>query len=276
MNYYNHHIGDYLVDTAHLSILEDGAYRRLMDRYYTTEQPIPADEAALFRVLRARSEDEKEAVRVVLSEFFTLTGNAWSHKRCDSEIESYQAKAEANRSNGAKGGRPPKAKEQALDNPQITQVVSENNPQITLTNNQEPITNNQEPITNNQKPKEHTPQAADAYSQEFESAWSSYPQRPGANKRKAFKAWTARLKAGVDVAGMTLGVDRYAHYVAVMRTEPQFIKQPETFFGPDEHFRSSWEVTPPTRASPIAKQSRHSGFDEINYSEGVTADGRIE
>lgn len=121
-----------------------------------------------------------------------------------------------------------------------------------------------------------TPQAADAYSEEFEIAWNGYPQRPGANKRKAFKAWTARLKAGVDVASMMLGVERYAHYVAAMRTEPQFIKQPETFFGPDEHYRSGWEVPAQARASPAAKQSRHSGFDKVDYSEGVTADGRID
>lgn len=145
MNYYNHHIGDYLVDTAHLSILEDGVYRRLMDRYYATEAPITNDETALFRVIRARSEEEKEAVRGVLSEFFTLTEAGWTHKRCDAEIAAYQMKAEANKANGSKGGRPKKA----TDNPEKTQSVSENNPTITLTKNQEPITN-KEP---------HTPQA---------------------------------------------------------------------------------------------------------------------
>lgn len=32
MNYYPFHIGDYLTETAHLSWLEDCAYRRLLDR----------------------------------------------------------------------------------------------------------------------------------------------------------------------------------------------------------------------------------------------------
>ena len=31
MNYYSHHIGDYLTATAHLTLLEHGAYRRLID-----------------------------------------------------------------------------------------------------------------------------------------------------------------------------------------------------------------------------------------------------
>jgi uncharacterized protein YdaU (DUF1376 family) len=138
MNYYSHHIGDYLIDTAHLSILEDGVYRRLMDRYYTTEAPLTDDEAALFRVIRARSEDEKEAVRSVLSEFFKLTEAGWTHKRCDLEIAAYQVKQEANRTNGVKGGRPKKQSAEPKAIPEITQWVSENNPDITLTNNQEP------------------------------------------------------------------------------------------------------------------------------------------
>lgn len=36
------------------------------------------------------------------------------------------------------------------------------------------------------------------------------------------------------------------------------------------------ERSPPARASPSNKPSRHSGFDQIDYSEGVGADGRIQ
>lgn len=155
MNYYSHHIGDYLIDTAHLSILEDGVYRRLMDRYYTTEQPLTSDEQVLFRVIRARTEEEKEAVRTVLAEFFVLTNGVWTHKRCDAEIAAFKSKAEANRANGVKGGRP--RKEEPTKNPEKTQVVSgvETQPEAkkTLTNNQEPITNNQK------KPKAETQRA---------------------------------------------------------------------------------------------------------------------
>ena len=43
MNYYKRHIGDYLKDTAHLSLLEHGVYARLLDVYYTRETAIPDD-----------------------------------------------------------------------------------------------------------------------------------------------------------------------------------------------------------------------------------------
>lgn len=146
MNYYNHHIGDYLIETAHLSILEDGAYRRLLDLYYAKEAPITSDETQLFRVTRARSQDEQAAIRAVLSEFFTLTESGWTHSKADEAIAAYQVKADANKANGSRGGRPKKAE----TNPEKTQSVSENNPSITLTNNQEPI---------NKTP--HTPQGGE-------------------------------------------------------------------------------------------------------------------
>lgn len=86
MNYYRHHIGDYLRDTAHLSMLEDAAYRRLLDLYYMREQPIPADPVAACRLIRARGDDECSAVRAVLEEFFTLEDDGWHQKRADGEI----------------------------------------------------------------------------------------------------------------------------------------------------------------------------------------------
>lgn len=140
MNYYSHHIGDHMIDTAHLSILEDGVYRRLMDRYYTTEAPLTVDETALFRVIRARSEDEQAAVRSVLAEFFKLTESGWTHERCDLAIEEYQVKADANRKNGAKGGRPKKTETKPTGLSLGSEIKPNDNPTITLTNNQEPIT----------------------------------------------------------------------------------------------------------------------------------------
>ena len=45
VNYYERHLGDYARDTAHLTMVEHGAYTLLLDRYYATESPIPADQA---------------------------------------------------------------------------------------------------------------------------------------------------------------------------------------------------------------------------------------
>lgn len=92
MNYYEHHLGDYLRDTAHLSMLEDGAYRRLMDAYYIREAPLPPTTREVFRLVRAQSKQDREAVETVLREFFTETPGGWVHSRCDKEIARFQDK----------------------------------------------------------------------------------------------------------------------------------------------------------------------------------------
>lgn len=91
MNFYQRHIGDYLKDTSHLSLLEHGIYTRLLDVYYTKESGIPDDQAA--RLIGARGAELK-ALKAVLNEFFTLTDGIWIQRRCDSEIAKYHAKSE--------------------------------------------------------------------------------------------------------------------------------------------------------------------------------------
>jgi uncharacterized protein YdaU (DUF1376 family) len=150
MNYYKRHIGDYMKDAGHLSLLEHGIYMRLLDVYYTREAPIPEDQAA--RLVGARSKDEKEALAVVLGDFFTLAGGVYSQARCDREIEAMQAKQEANRVVGQRGGRPKKKPSGNPDGFQTeTQTVSENNPDVTQATSHKPIAINQGAVVEHQQ-----------------------------------------------------------------------------------------------------------------------------
>jgi len=90
MNYYERHIGDYLKDTAHLSLLEHGIYTRVLDVYYTRECGLDAGDVA--RLIGARTRDEKSALSAVLGEFFVLQGGIYTQARCDREISRYQDK----------------------------------------------------------------------------------------------------------------------------------------------------------------------------------------
>lgn len=69
-NWYPFYVGDYMRDTAHLSMLEHGAYRLLLDHYYSTGQPLPDDEKQLHRICRAFDEQEQIAIKRVLQLFF--------------------------------------------------------------------------------------------------------------------------------------------------------------------------------------------------------------
>lgn len=90
MNYYEKHLGDYLKNAAHLTLLEHGVYSRLMDVYYVHEAAIPAAKAA--RLIAARTKEELAALELVLQEFFELRDDGcWHQSRCDEAIEAYQA-----------------------------------------------------------------------------------------------------------------------------------------------------------------------------------------
>jgi uncharacterized protein YdaU (DUF1376 family) len=90
VNYYEHHLGDYLRDTAHLSMLEDGAYRRLLDAYYIKEAPLPLELRDVYRLTRAASKQDRQAIETVLREFFQQTPEGWQHPRCEREIAEYR------------------------------------------------------------------------------------------------------------------------------------------------------------------------------------------
>lgn len=135
MNFYKRHIGDYLRDAGHLSLLEHGVYTRLLDVYYTREGPIPAEQAA--RLVGARTREEREAVDRVLAEFFEPVGEAWVQRRCEREIEAATTKAERNREVGKLGGRPRKPETQTVpeqkptENPNGFQTEPKQNPSQT-------------------------------------------------------------------------------------------------------------------------------------------------
>jgi len=105
MNYYPMHIGDYASHTAHLSCLEDLAYRRLIDLYYTMEKPLPESVTECARKIRMR--EHESDVKTVLEEFFVLTREGWTNRRCEYEIEKASAKREKARDSAQRrwGGR---------------------------------------------------------------------------------------------------------------------------------------------------------------------------
>lgn len=102
MNYYEHHLGDYDSATAHLSWLEDCAYRRLLCLYYRTEAALPADVKQVCRLVRASTKHERDAVQQVLGEFFKLCDDGWHNNRCDEDIAKFhelEPEREAKREN---------------------------------------------------------------------------------------------------------------------------------------------------------------------------------
>ena len=173
MNYYQHHIGDFMRDTAHLSPVEECFYRRALDWYYVNEKPLPLELNQVHRYLRANTKTDKQAVSTVLSDFFKKTASGFVHSRCEIELEKFRCKKDASKENGKLGGRPKKNND--LQNLGVSDGLELGLNLKTQNNlNQEPITNNQEPVTN-------------IYSGAEESAQNPKPKRI-TKKQKAINA----------------------------------------------------------------------------------------
>ncbi len=97
MHYYSFNIGDYKKKTGHLSVLEHGVYRLLIDFYYESEMPIPKNGRTIMRKLGIRSKQEKEAYEIILEEFFTLTPDGYRNETCDKWLEKIYKKSESAR-----------------------------------------------------------------------------------------------------------------------------------------------------------------------------------
>jgi len=94
MHYYQFNIGDYRRDTGHLSLLEHGIYRTLLDSYYLNETPLCEDDAILMRTHCVRTDIEEKAFKNVMNDFFILTKKGYTHKKCLEQINKYNAKSD--------------------------------------------------------------------------------------------------------------------------------------------------------------------------------------
>lgn len=141
MNYCEHHLGDYAKRALSFSLLEHGAYAVLRDRYFTKEQPIPAED--VYRVASARTRDERAAVDAVLAEFFRLDAGAWRCVEFDAQLIVAHNKIAAAQQNGKKGGRPKKNPDETKTKPGGFPVGSISETQVKA--HQSPVTNPQSP-----------------------------------------------------------------------------------------------------------------------------------
>jgi len=175
MYHYPFHVRDYVARTRHLSPMEDLAYRRLLDTYYTDEKPLPPDTHRCARLIAMP--EAFDAVDLVLNEFFDLREDGWHNERCDEELAKYRAMSDGGRKGAsirwAKGGdshpngSPNKGATKGGNNPPIDPLIA---------------TKNQEPRT---KKPPVVPQGDDELG--FAEFWTAYPRKDG--RAPALKSW---------------------------------------------------------------------------------------
>jgi uncharacterized protein YdaU (DUF1376 family) len=182
MHYYQFHIGDYKSHTHHLSLLEDLAYRRLLDFYFLHEKPIKHRDVARQIGMREHEED----VMTVLNEFFISTEDGFVSPRADKEIKQYKEFAEAGKRGAAKRwGTPPNG--EAISPPNATPIA----------------TINQEPITTNHKPKRDNATSVACPPDVDQQIWDDWKQLRKAKKAPVTETVVSSARQEASKANMS-------------------------------------------------------------------------
>ena len=254
MNYYERHLGDYARDAGHLSMLEHGAYCLLLDRYYITEQGIPAEQA--HRLCRAKTKEDRAAVDAVLAEFFTLDGGAWINGRAGREVIKAQTKIKAARENGKSGGRPKRTQQEptglAPGSDSVTQAKALQTPDTKL--------NHSEAIAS----------AADKSAAGGAGAGDEAGERP-----KATDPAEIIFGYGVPLLTVAGSTDKHARsFLAGLRNghgDTAVVDALRNCIRAKPLQPLEWLA----KALPPKGTGKHAGFALKNYSHGVTEDGTL-
>ena len=115
--YFPFYTGDYYRDTRHLSMLQHGAYRQLLDHCWDQKGPLPLDLEKCYRICGAVSKEEQECVRGVVAEFFVTMDDGHYQKRVMEEVARAEMWSQKSRQGGLKSAiaRRTKARKGAAD-----------------------------------------------------------------------------------------------------------------------------------------------------------------
>lgn len=81
-------------NTMHLTVAQDGAYRRLIDEYYMTRGPLPDNDNALARIAGV-SADEWAVLAPAVRPFFEASHGKLIHRRCEEELHAQACQTHA-------------------------------------------------------------------------------------------------------------------------------------------------------------------------------------
>lgn len=251
MNYFPFHVGDYAVHTRHLTLMEDLAYRRLLDLYYTRETALPADVVQVARLVGMR--EYAADVESVLTEFFELGDEGWRHERCDAEIakmQDKQAKAQASAQasvNARKAKLENKSSDSSAD---VERTLNERSATVELpTPTPTPTPVSSVPIgTGSKLPLITNP----------EEIIFGYGLALLTNAGTTEKHARSFLGLQRKLHGDESLIDKLRDCAKAKPLQPL-----------------EWlaAALPPGGSKTPAKPGKHTGFDKLNYHEGIEADG---
>lgn len=219
MQFYSHHIGDFIKSTHYLTHEDRSVYLGLLWLYYDSEKPLTKNLSELAMKVKSTN----ETVDKLLSVFFIETPEGYINKRAEAELNKVYEKSEKARQSVMKRWN----KEKEYDR----------NTKVILPNTQDPI-----PNINIQNEIEQT----------FDEFWETWPK----SKRKVDRATCLKTWKNKKLYKITrLIVD----HVIAMKEDKEwldgFVPKPATYLN-QRRWEAGIEDTKVVQINPLLKEDR--------------------
>ena len=118
--------GDYQRDTQHLTTLEHGAYRLLIDACWCRGGTLPNDDGDLARIVHLQPQ-EWLAIRSRIAAFFNCDNGEWTHNRITRELDRARANSESQKTR-TEAARKALQKKHGIVTKTVTDIVTKSTP----------------------------------------------------------------------------------------------------------------------------------------------------
>ena len=231
----------------------------MLDAYYTREEPIPLDRRQAYRLVMAQTDGQREAVDIVLKEFFVETEDGWVNHRCEEEILKANDKKNKASASAEARWRNAREKDSALPSESGRNA---NAPEDICERIETPCEGNAPNPNPNPNPKVNLKTLLSDTSDvaaKFDRFWSAYPKKQA--KPNALKAWRS---AKPDLDTVLASLERFKASEDWRKDGGRYIPMPATWLN-----QRRWEdeAARPVRLTVVPKyRMNHLGFVE-EYSE---------
>lgn len=210
-------VDDFSADTAHLSLVEEGALFRLLRLSWRTPGcSIPDEDKWLKRHMRVSDDELCSVVRPILAEFFAAQRGRLVNPRLQEQYDDALSKSEARAASGRKGGLAKSRKNNDFDFSKATDLPEQNSSNALASRS----------LASSRSLARSRDERDSRAGSDFEDFWNAYPKK--IRRGDAERLWPAALaKAPAEV--IIAGARRYAAEVAEAGTEPAFITSPHNW-----------------------------------------------
>lgn len=238
----------YKADTMHLDPYQDGCYRRLIDHYMSTRQPLPDNDLALARICGDSHPNWEANGGAIARLFFKSKNGLLYHKKCDEILSDQDSRLKNLSESGKKGAEKRWNKIKELDSQPIATLKPTHSHPIATPMGYD-STGQDKTIQNKTIKKESKKESCskskknqNLIENDFEEFWRTYPRKVGKAAAKAKYLIAIKKITHSEIIEKTM---KFAQSVTEKETE--FIPHPATWLHQERFF----DEIPPK--NPIGK-----------------------